>query len=374
MERLEVKASILKTLWRVTAGVLSRPGLMPNTLPALAVCVLLALSLFLSGCAAPGTAVRDDERGDKMPLIWPSPPEPARISYVTAIYRPSDIGAGKGFFKKVVEFLLGESRDDIIKPYGVVSDSAGRLIVADTAFKRVHVFDMKKNKYVIIDSTSEGALESPISAAVDAEDNIYVTDSLKKKVYVFGKSGRYLRGFDAGERPTGISVNETLKQVYVSDTASHRITVFDLNGKKLFSFGGNGGEDGELNFPVDLFIDKDGDVYVADTMNYRIQVFDKTGKFRSKFGRHGDGTGDFGRPKGVAVDRDGNVYVADALFDTVQIFDKKGDFLLNFGSLGSKKGSFWMPGGVFIDRMDKIYVADSYNGRVQVFEYIGNNF
>ena len=381
MERLISDRMFKKPVYGVIRSIFSRDldamdssrGKRPFIRSLFLALALLCL-LLPYGCSSTNVNVREDEtRGDKMPLIWPPPPEPARISYVMAISRPADIGAGKGFFRKVMEFILGESRDDIIKPYGVAVDSAGRLIVADTAFKRVHIFDIKKNKYSFIESAGEGTLESPISAAIDAEDNIYVTDSVRRKVYVYGKDGRYLSEFEAGERPTGIAVNSRDKRVFVVDTGGNRIRVFDLKGKKITSFGELGGGDGEFNFPVDIAIDRNGDLYVVDTMNYRIQIFDRNAKFVAKFGRQGDATGDFGRPKGVAVDGDGNIYVADALFDTVQIFDRKGDFLLNFGSLGGDKGSFWMPCGVFADSMDKIYVADSYNGRVQVFEYIGGD-
>jgi DNA-binding beta-propeller fold protein YncE len=261
----------------------------------------------------------------------------------------------------------------MIKPYGVTVDSAGRLIVVDTAFKRVHIFDIRNQKYQFINDVGSKRLVSPIAAAVDSQDNIYVTDSVVGKVFVYNKSGDYLLSFDAGKRPTGIAINKETKRLYVVDTASHLVRILTLEGKELKSFGAHGHAQAQFNLPVDIFLDRSGDVYVTDTMNYRIKIFDPDGKFLTSFGTHGDGNGDFGRPKGVAVDGDGNIYVSDAIYDTVQIFDRKGRFLLNFGTLGNVRGAFWMPTGLFIDGGDRIYVADSYNSRVQIFEYLGDS-
>lgn len=331
--------------------------------------LLLGLLLF-SGCAA-STPI-EEQKMTQEAIMWPPPPEPPRIAFLKAIEKPRDIGSTQGFFRKLFEIVMGATTDDIIKPYGVAVDSAGRMIVADTAFKRVHIFDIKKSSYSHIDSAGSLDLLSPISVAVDAMDNIYVSDSVLEKIFVYNSSGRFQYAINGAKKPTGIAINAQEKLLYVVDTGEHNIKVHDLKGNLIQTFGKWGGEPGEFNYPVDIAVDKDGDVYVADTMNYRIQIFDKTGKYLFSFGRHGDGTGDFGRPKGVAVDRDGNIYVADALFDTVQIFDHKGNFLLNFGAIGREAGRFWLPCGVFIDNADKIYVADAYNRRVQIFEYLGD--
>ncbi len=338
--------------------------------PALLALPVLLLVLFLAGCGP--RAVPDEALLSQGTLIWPSPPAPARISYIRSISRAKDIGAKKGLFKRLLEALLGSAANNIIKPYGVTVDSEGRLIVVDTALKRIHIFDINNNKYRFIEDAGRSLLVSPIAAAVDSLDNIYVTDPIAGKVFVYNKDGRYLFDIDAGQRPTGIAINRELGYLYVVDTGSHHVRVLDLKGKEIKRFGSPGSGEGQFNFPVDIFLDRRGDVYVTDTMNYKIQIFDKDGKFLTRFGRQGDGTGDFGRLKGVAVDGEGNIYVADAIFDTVQIFNREGRFLLNFGALGSFRGAFWMPAGVFIDRGDRIYVADSYNKRVQIFEYLGD--
>ena len=329
----------------------------------------VAFGLF--SCSSAPVKTTPELLSPQTPLIWPSPPEPAKISYVSVIKKPEDIGANKGFFKKIAEFVLGAATDDIVKPYGVTVDGLGRLIVTDTAFRRLHFYDLKKKEYSFIDKPGKEEFSTPIASATDSENRVFVTDSTAGKVFVFSPKGKFIKSFAAGVRPTGITINKTAGLVYVSDTGSHAVNMFDLDGKPAGSFGKLGILDGEFNYPVDISIDREGMVYVVDSMNFRVQIFNKDGRFNHSFGSHGDGTGDFGRPKGISIDRDGHIYVADAYFDTVQIFDRQGNFLLNFGSLGRSAGKFWLPSGLFVDDGNKIYVGDSYNSRVQVFEYLG---
>lgn len=333
-------------------------------------CVFIFLAAAITGCAP--SSVKEDRTQPKG-LLWPPPPATPKIQYMGTIMRPQDIGAGSGFFSRLSDILLGGKVEDIIKPYGLAVDNGGRLLVVDTGMKRVHIYDIKDEDYSFIEKAGKTTFESPIAVAVDADDNIYVTDSVLAKVFVFSSKGRFLTAFEAGARPTGIAVDKAGRRVYVSDTVAHNVRVHDLKGALLKTIGRFGSGPGEFNRPVDLFVDKTGDLYVTDTMNFRIEIFNPEGVFSASFGRHGDGSGDLGRPKGVSVDNDGNIYVVDAVFDTVQVFNRSGELLIGFGSLGSEPGAFWLPSGIFIDGKDKIYVADTFNRRVQIFEYLGDN-
>lgn len=340
------------------------PGLLP------AIFAVMLIAVIITGCASTPSM---EDRASPGTLLWPPPPALARIQYVGMIMRAEDVGARDGFFAKLADILLGSKVEAIVKPYGIAVDGKGRLIVADTGLKRLHIFDIKGKDYDFIEEAGETHLESPIAVAIDANDTIYVTDSVLAKVFVFNSKGKFQTAFDAGARPTGIAINKSTNVLYVADTVAHNIRVCDLNGVLLKTIGHFGTKAGEFNRPVDLFVDKNGELYVTDTLNFRIEIFNPEGGFATSFGRHGDGTGDFGRPKGVSVDSLGNIYVVDATFDTVQIFNRAGEFLVNVGALGSDAGAFWLPSGIFIDNTDKIYVADTFNRRVQVFEYIGNN-
>jgi len=62
-----------------------------------------------------------------------------------------------------------------------------------------------------------------------------------------------------------------------TDVSQHRICEVNLDGKIVRSYGGQmGGGVGQLNGPVHMAVDAEGNVYVADWDNYRVVVLDPT--------------------------------------------------------------------------------------------------
>jgi DNA-binding beta-propeller fold protein YncE len=284
-----------------------------------------------------------------------------------------DTGIHKSWLKRVSDSIFGKEEAEamVLRPYGVFADSQ-RVYVTDPGIFLVHVFDIRNNNYFQIKKAHGENLLSPIGIAVDKKGDIYVSDSILKKIFVFDKDGKYLREIGKSEvfgRPAGIAIVED--RLYVVDTHAHKILVFSgIDGSHLFSFGKQGISNGEFNYPTNIFINKDKVIHITDSMNFRVQMFDKNGIYLSSFGKHGDGSGDFSKPKGLAVDSEDHIYVADANFDNVQIFDKDGRLLLWFGNSGSGIGEMFLPAGIFIDDQDQIYVADSFNNRILIFQYL----
>src|SRR3989304_1645378 len=126
---------------------------------------LAFLFLFLAGCST--TPSMQGQEALSSPLLWPPPPEPARIIYEGAIERPDDVGAKKGIFRRAVELLLGKTADRIVKPYGIAIDSNERIIVVDTAFRRLHIFYRNSFFFFNDTATTEIYTLSPIGVAVD---------------------------------------------------------------------------------------------------------------------------------------------------------------------------------------------------------------
>lgn len=309
-------------------------------------------------------------------LVWPAPPEVAKVRFVGSISNPDDLGRKKGFFRKVWEFLRGEAEDeDMVRPMAVATDGA-RMYVADSLAKRVHVYDRANAEYSYIRGSEQESLSLPIGLATDARGNLYVADGEHGKIFVFKPDGSFESDLDSTKwlkRPSGLAIDKARQRLYVADAPSHEVKVFDLEkGAVLKTIGERGSQNGEFNYPAFVAVDKAGRLYVTDALNSRIQVFDADGRFLRTFGKKGDGTGDLSAPKGVGVDGEGHIYVADADFDNLQIFDDKGQLLLFLGSSGQAAGKFWLPTGLFVDEQDRIYVADSYNKRVQIFQYLGS--
>jgi len=306
-------------------------------------------------------------------LFWPPPPQVPKVQHIKIIRSPGDIGIKQSWIEKALSILFGKEVDGkiILRPYGIYAES-GRIYVTDPGMHILHVFDEKKKQYFMINTAKDTDLVSPIGVTVDMHGEIYLSDSILKRVFVFDKKGSCIREIgspDSFTRPTGIALLGD--RIYIVDTHSHRVLIYNKNnGDFLFSFGKNGTSHGDFNYPTHIFIGQDDLLYITDSMNFRVQVFDREGNFVSSFGKHGDGSGDFSKPKGIAVDSEGHIYVVDADFDVVQIFDRDGKLLLAFGSSGTEKGKLFLPAGVFIDEKDRIYVADSYNNRIQIFQYI----
>lgn len=305
-------------------------------------------------------------------IQWPPAPLPAAVSWVRNVGNYPDAGITKSAWKYLTDFVFGAEESAIGRPYGVLMDGRDRLFVVDVVFRRVHVMDVKENRYTIIGEGKQDVFQMPIAIAADDNDVVYITDSEAGIVYRYNLRSKILTPFVTGlMRPTGIAFNKTNRLLYVSETGAHQIVLFDLNGKERLHLGRRGEAPGQFNFPTDLFIDHTGKLYVTDPINARIQVFSADGVFVRAFGRAGDAQGEFSKPKGVAVDSEGSIYVCDALRDSVQVFDSSGTFRLEFGERGQDSGTFWMPSGIYIDREDMIYVADTYNRRVQVFRHPG---
>jgi len=305
-------------------------------------------------------------------IVWPSPPEPARIVFVESVTRPASFGAKVSGFRRFANWVTGDSvgNEPFSKPFGICLDDAGNLCLTDTGSQTVGYFDTKAKRWTRWEKIGKLRFESPVAVA-KAGEVIFVADSALGVVIAFDTKGK-LR-FQVKERltrPSGLAISRD--RLYVADSQAHAVLVFDLQGKFLSQFGKRGIAAGEFNCPTHVTTDREGLIYVTDSMNCRVQVFSADGQFRNLIGKIGDSPGHFGRPKGVAVDRLGHVYVMDALFDTFQVFDHDGKFLLTLGAPGQGAGEFWLPNGIAISSDNRIYITDAYNRRVQILKYVGS--
>ncbi len=328
---------------------------------------VFATVFLLTACTTPAPVE------EPVALVWPAAPEAPRIAFVKTFSRPQDLGITKGFFRRLADLIFGAEESRLIRPMAVLAvDDV--IYVADPGVKGVHRFDPSGTGYQLLRAAGDVSLPSPVGLARGNGKEVLVTDSALGKVFVIQpgvKSAVPLSLQAPLRQPTGIAFDAASGRLYVVDTASHQVNVFNRAGELLSRFGTRGTGDGEFNYPTLLWRSQQGQLYLTDSLNYRLQVFDGEGKFLAKFGKQGDGTGDAGRQKGVATDSYGHVYIVDALFNALQVFDNKGNFLISIGTLGRERGEFWLPAGVFIDADDSIYIVDSYNQRVQVFRYVG---
>lgn len=301
-----------------------------------------------------------------------------KLTFQRSFTSDRDVRSKPGFFTRVFDFVVGAPDVHfLVRPYSVVEDSRGRIIVTDPGAQGVHIFDPTQQKYKFIErkEKNKDAMLAPQCVAVDDKDNIYVTDSESGKIFVFNADGKYQRALGSlkgGEgffkRPTGIAVDSGEQRIYVTDTLRNKIFVLDMNGSVMQTIGQTGEQQTEFNYPTELRLDGK-DLVVVDAMNFRVQALDRSGQFQYSIGSIGDSAGSMFRPKGIGIDSEGHLYVVEGSHDLVQVFNREGQLLYYFGQEGSGFGDFRLPTGLFIDRNDRVFVVDSYNHRVQMFQY-----
>lgn len=304
--------------------------------------------------------------------VWPPPPEPPRIGYVCSLSTPADFGAKSSAFSHFGRWLTGstKSSDALRRPFGLALDEEENLCLTDTSANAVCFYDRKARKWHSWERIGPLRFLSPVSVA-KRNGTFFVADSILGKVVAFGEDSKLrFQITNHLERPCAVAISD--KRLFVADSQRHKVCVFGLGGTFQKEFGNRGVGKGEFNFPTHLATDQSGVLYVTDSMNSRVQVFTPDGVYQCEIGKLGDSPGYFGRPKGIALDKEGRVYAMDAAFDNLQIFDSGRRLLLAVGENGSAPGQFWLPNGVAVNSSNEIFVADSYNRRVQVFKYIGS--
>ena len=310
--------------------------------------------------------------------VWPLPPEPARIRYVTSYRGVDDFTTKKPSRWKSMVFGQDpagpELPERLVKPYGVATSPAGLVYVSDTASRRVFVFDAERRAVTFLGDRQPARLMKPTGIAVDPSGTVFVADATHNRVFGYSPTGDLVIaiGRDGDlESPAGMAIDGGRHLLYVADSRKHQVLCYSTaDGSAVRTIGRRGSEAGEFNFPTNVSVDKEGRLYVTDTLNFRIQTFDPEGAPLASFGTLGDTPGSLNRPKGIGVDDEGHIYVADTSFNNFQIFDQAGQLLLFVGSVGSAPGEFFLPAGLFIDARNRIYVVDQGNARVQVFQYL----
>lgn len=334
------------------------------------------LGIFVLGGLLPATTLAA-RPGAPEPLVWPAPPEAARVKSLDTI--SSSRWARRPRGASAVASALGtllSSREDVVfkKPYGVTTDSTGRVFVSDTGWGKVLVFDPARRRFGWLGDSGQGALQQPAGITTDDKDHVYVADLALGAVYEYGPDGAFIRawGADRLTRPVGVAFNRATSELWVTDSKEHQIEILSLQTGNGRTIGGRGAADGQFNFPTNIAASGDGRVYVMDTFNFRVQVFASDGRFERKWGSNCDTFGCFAKPKGLAVAPDGRVFVADAAFNNVQIFEPDGQLLLAFGGVGNAPGRLYLPAGLHVDDEQKIYVVSQYNWRINVYDYLGD--
>lgn len=211
--------------------------------------------------------------------------------------------------------------DGLERPESVTVDEFGSLYVADPAARAVHVFNAGGDpvRRFELDDTPRGVAVEGDEAYVLGQGRIYVFDI---------ETGRELRWFGAfGTNPGELDAYQGIVvrggNVYVADSLNKRIQAFDADGDLLWvSNGADSDSDaGAWQLPQDLAFDAAGRLVVVDALNFQLVVVDPTsGVALDRWGSFGKRDGAFSYPSSVAYDEGRDRFVvADTKNDRIQI-------------------------------------------------------
>jgi len=177
----------------------------------------------------------------------------------------------------------------------------------------VHLFIPSEQRYLRLIGSPSAEFTSPIGVAFDEALRLYVSDSVSGEIHVFDRTGEFSFTFGRDykpplKRPTGLAYNYREKLLYIADTLEIKYTLLMKKGEWSSPLV-NEALKRTIQFPAHIFWAPSG-LYVVDTMNFRVQVFDSSGVFQSSL--DGTATGQGISPcEGIALDSDGIIYVAD---------------------------------------------------------------
>jgi sugar lactone lactonase YvrE len=296
------------------------------------------------------------------------------------------------------------------------------LLIVDSQGRVVRRVDAQGKIRTVAGNSSNGnagdgslaiyaTMASPGGAAVDAQGNIYVSDSgyhrirrvaTDGKIYHFAGSATGVSGSigDNGQasqarfsRPTALAI-DSQNNLYVTDNGNHRIRVINLSTGIVNTVAGNGGAgfggDGvsattaSLNNPTGIAVDAQGNLYIADRGNQRIRKVNAVTKQIATVA--GDGTqgfsGDNGpataaqlnNPSDVAVDVLGNIYIVDQTNNRIRRVNAGGiiETIAGTGVSGfsgdsgpALQAQISTPASIEVESDGSIYFGDNSNLRVR---------
>ena len=203
----------------------------------------------------------------------------------------------------------------------------------------------------------------PDTTRVQYLTSINTSFDIKGKQSVFNK---FLFGEEVSKpliKPYGVTVKD--EKIYICDTGLGGLVCMDLSEKSFDYFIPNG--KGQLQFPINCYVDESGYLFIADGNRRQIVVFNAELEYVSEFGESSENF----KPTDLSVLED-RIYVASVKDQLVYIYDKESFQLIKkFPSMEpGDDGYLYQPTNLFVDQ-NGVYVSDMGDNKIKIYSHDG---
>jgi len=265
---------------------------------------------------------------------------------------------------------VGTGTGQLERPFGVATDNAGNIWIADTTNNRVVELDTNGTYVRQITTTPEGPFKEIRGITVAPDGNVWVAEKGNKRVIKFSATGQFISKFtNAAVEPFDVAVSSG-GTVWVTDPTAQKVWQFKEDGTVIRTIDNHG--NGALNgsdLPFGIALDEFGNAWIAMQASNRILEISPTGSPLFAFGSTGSATGQFNAPFDVAIAPSGNLFVSDGLNHRIQEFKPDGGFMRQLGTQGTASNQLDNPKNIAIAPGNRLLVADYNNKRIARWDH-----
>ena len=213
-------------------------------------------------------------------------------------------------------------------PHSIEVDDKGNIYITSLSDNRVRKFDKDIIEIADWDSKIHSLLIDHRPYSIDSDDDANIYIAAHDLIIKVSENGQFIKKFDFSKLdsvevyPHGITFHKN--KIYVAERETHKLLIFDTEGKYLNSFTTKIKSDNKrdlyfdphsINFYNDTFI------LVPNYKNSSLHVFDIKGEEIKIVGGKGKSYGQWLSLMNVVEDKKGNIYTVEEDSNRIQIIN-----------------------------------------------------